>query len=91
MPPLDEIAVRARLASLPGWELRDGALVKTYTFPAYADAVAFAVRTALLAEASRHHPDILLAYRRVTLTLVTHSEGGVTEKDLDLARRIDAS
>jgi 4a-hydroxytetrahydrobiopterin dehydratase len=80
-----------RLCSeLPGWELLEGRIFRTYELPGFAEAIAFVSRVAALAEATDHHPDILVRYARVTLTLSTHDAGGLTARDFDLARRIDA-
>lgn len=88
--PLSPDERAARLARLPGWEVVDGLLRREYGFESYMDGVAFARRVAELAEAADHHPDILIGYRRVTLTLVSHDAGGLTGRDFDLAARIDA-
>ena len=76
-----DIDVAARLEDLPGWTLSGNAISRQFTFRSFADAVAFAVRIGFAAEAADHHPDILINYRRVTLTFSTHSAGGLTEKD----------
>ena len=81
--------IEARLKELPGWAARDNALVRQYTFPGFPDAVAFVTRLAFEAEANDHHPDLLVSYKRVTVTWSTHSEGGVTEKDVAGARQAD--
>ena len=73
--------VRQRLTALPGWELGDNAIKRKFTFRDFAEAVSFVVRVGFGAEAADHHPDILINYKRVTLTFSTHSEGGLTEKD----------
>ena len=85
----DQIA--QKLAQLDGWE-RDGeAIRKRYTFDGFASAVAFVVRIAFDAEAADHHPDVLISgYKRVTLTFTTHSEGGLTEKDVAGAAAADS-
>ena len=83
--------VRAALATIPGWDVQGGTqLAKTYTFNDFVGAMAFVNRVAELAERAAHHPDILVRYRQVTLTLSTHSAGGITEKDVALAKQIDA-
>ena len=83
--------IRERLASLPGWEIREGLLTKTYTVRSFAHGVLFVGAIAQLAEAANHHPDVSLhGYNRVTLSLSTHSEGGLTEKDFALAAQIEA-
>ena len=70
-----------RLKALPGWELDGNAIRRKFTFSGFGDAVAFVVRLGFDAEAADHHPDILINYKRVTLTYSTHSEGGLTDKD----------
>lgn len=77
------------LKDLPGWQASDNAIKKQYAFPAFMDGIRFVDRVAHLAEMADHHPDILINYKRVTMTLSTHSEGGVTEKDFDLAKEIE--
>jgi 4a-hydroxytetrahydrobiopterin dehydratase len=90
MAKLSTEAVQAALKKLVGgWSLKDGAIGKQYTWPSFPDAIKFVNRVADLAEEADHHPDILINYRRVTLTLSTHSEGGITQKDFDLADRIE--
>jgi 4a-hydroxytetrahydrobiopterin dehydratase len=72
------------------WEYEDKVIRRRYNFPSFMSAIAFVNRVAELAEENDHHPDILVTYRTVTLTLSTHSEGGVTEKDIDLAHKADS-
>jgi 4a-hydroxytetrahydrobiopterin dehydratase len=83
----DEIA--RRLAELPGWQRSGDAIRRTYELPAFKDAIAFVGRVAEAADAADHHPDILIEYRKVTLTLSTHDSGGLTALDFDLASTID--
>ena len=83
MGTIAEQDARARLAALPGWELDANAIRRKLTFAGFAEAVAFVVRLGFVAEAADHHPDILVSYKRVTLTYSTHSEGGLTIKDFD--------
>lgn len=82
---------RTRLPSTPGWELSGQSLRRRYAFQGFKAALAFVQRVAELAEAANHHPDILIEYDKVTLTLATHDAGGLTERDFALARTIDAS
>jgi len=89
--PLPESEVGRRLRALPGWEREDAAIRRSYRFETYMAGVRFATRVAELAESADHHPDILIGYRRVTLTLTSHDAGGLTDRDFDLAARIDAS
>jgi 4a-hydroxytetrahydrobiopterin dehydratase len=89
MSLLSETEVERRMAELRGWE-RDGDRIRrTFELSSFPAAIAFVSRVASLAEQSDHHPDIDIRYRRVTLTLSTHSAGGLTGKDMDLAGRID--
>ena len=91
MTRLDDDEVRAALADgLPGWEAENGALTKEFTFPGFRAAIAFIDRVADEAQAARHHPDLWNRYNRVTVTLSTHDEGGITEKDIALARAIES-
>jgi len=69
------------VGELPGWTLQDKQIQRKFTFADFAEAVSFVVRIGFAAEAADHHPDILINYKRVTLTFSTHSEGGLTEKD----------
>jgi 4a-hydroxytetrahydrobiopterin dehydratase len=80
-----------RLARLNGWSLDGDAIRKQYTFPSFADAIAFVNRLAPEADKADHHPDILVSYKRVTLTYSTHSEGGLTAKDFAGAEAADAA
>jgi len=70
-----------RLKALIGWELDGSAIRRQFTFGGFPDAVSFIVRLGFDAEVADHHPDILVNYKRVTLTYTTHSAGGLTEKD----------
>jgi len=89
MPRLSETAIQDALAALPGWSREGEALEKRFTFPSFPDAVAFIVRLGFDAEAADHHPDLVVNYRRVTVRYSTHSEGGITEKDVEGARTAD--
>lgn len=87
---LSDQDARTRLAALTGWEIDGDRLRKRYTLDSFPAAIAFVNRVAALAEAADHHPDILIEYRHVTLTLTTHDSGGLTARDFSLAARIDA-
>ena len=71
------------------WIEHDGALERTYELPSFREAIAFVGRVADLAEEANHHPDIAVSYKKVTLRWTTHSEGGITDRDHELARRSD--
>ena len=90
MAVLSEDEIRTRLEGLAGWEPGDGAIRKDYRFDTFPQAVAFVVAVGFAAEAANHHPDIDVRYNRVHVELSTHSEGGVTEKDVDLAAAVEA-
>lgn len=79
---------RSRLAGLPGWHIELGELVRTFEFKDFVAALAFVNRVGQAAEQAGHHPDIDIRYSRVRLALVTHSAGGLTEMDFDLAAQI---
>lgn len=91
MPLLTPDDLAAALASLPGWHGDSRAIARTFTFPSFPDAIAFATRLAFDAEAADHHPDLLISYRQVTVTWSTHSAGGVTGKDIAGAQAADAA
>ena len=71
----------------PDWREEDGALVREFEFPSFADAVAFVDRIAEAADTANHHPDIDIRYRRVLVRWTTHSEGDITDRDRELAAR----
>ena len=82
--------IESFLAAHPGWA-RDGKpITRTYEFSGFDEAMGFVTRISLLAEKLDHHPDIDIRWNKVTLSIFTHSEGGLTAKDLDFARMADA-
>jgi len=87
---LSEAEVRDGLTGLAGWELRDGRLRKQFTFRTFLRALVFVNSVAYLAESAGHHPDITVNYNKVTLRLITHSEGALTDRDFALAQEIDS-
>ena len=89
MPKLDDSSIHAALAGLTGWIYADAVLTRQWRFPTFPDGIAFVNRVAEVAEQANHHPDISINYSKITLALTTHDEGGVTAKDIELARRID--
>jgi len=91
-PVLGEAELEALLAGPdgPAWALSDGRLIATVACRGFVGAMAFVVAVAEAAEAAGHHPDIDIRYDRVELALVTHDSGGVTRRDVELARTIDA-
>ncbi len=83
-------AIVARLDKLDGWEQNGSAIAKTYELESFTAALVFVSTVGHLAEAIDHHPDILIQWRKVTLTLSTHSAGGLTDYDFELASQIEA-
>ena len=91
MGRLSDQEVNAGLEGLSGWTREGQAIRRQFVFDGFASAIAFVVRIAFDAEAADHHPDILLSnYKKVTVTFSTHSEGGLTEKDLKAAAGANA-
>ena len=89
MARLSDEEARTRLSSLKGWEIEGDRLRKQYTLDTFPAAIAFVGRLAEAAEEADHHPDIDIRYRRVLVRWSTHSAGGVTDKDRELAARTD--
>ena len=81
--------IRDNLGRLVGWELQGDAITRTYEFPSFRSSLAFVAWVGEMAEARDHHPDIDVRYNKVRLVLSTHSAGGLTAKDFDLAALID--
>lgn len=74
---------------LPGWAVRDGKLVREWTFPDFNEAMLFVNRVAAVAERANHHPDIDIRYNRVLLGLVSHDAGGITHRDVRMAQELN--
>jgi len=89
MTTLTAEQVTAELAATPGWEVADGQITKTVTRKDFRDALLYLNAVGYLAEQANHHPDIFISWNKVTLTLVSHSAGGLTAKDFALARQVN--
>ena len=89
MAVLSDEQVDAVLPELNGWERVDGALRRSIKFPTFLDGIEAVRRVAQHAELKNHHPDIDIRWRTVIFALVTHSEGGITQNDIAMARDID--
>jgi 4a-hydroxytetrahydrobiopterin dehydratase len=89
MKVLDETAIERRMAELDGWKRDGNRIRRTFEFSSFPAAIAFVNRVAGLAEEADHHPDIDIRYRNVELSLSTHSAGGITAKDMELAAAVD--
>ena len=91
MSPLGDGEVTTELTRTPGWKRSGPAIERTYRFEDFKEAMIFVNRVAWLAERAGHHPDVAIHYNEVTLSVWTHSDGGLTQKDFALARSIDRS
>ena len=89
MAALSNAEIQEKLKSLPEWSFAGNAIHKKFTFQSFMPAIAFVNKIAEAAERANHHPDITVNYSQVSLSLSTHSEGGVTQKDFQLASTID--
>jgi len=92
MPVLSDEEIRERLGRLEGgWEHDGDTLRKQFDLGDFQGSVAFVNRITPAAEEMNHHPDLSISWSKVTISLSTHSQGGITESDFDLARRIDSA
>jgi 4a-hydroxytetrahydrobiopterin dehydratase len=86
---LDISDINKRLSKLKGWTFKNGLISKEYSFDKYMDGIQFVNAVATKAEELNHHPDIILGYCKVTVSLTSHDEGGVTEKCILLAKNLE--
>ena len=89
MPVLTPKFIKLHLKDISGWKSRRSAIVRTYIFKRFIHSLDFVNRIAKQAQRSNHHPDIRISFNKVTLSLSTHDEGGVTEKDFAMAAALD--
>jgi 4a-hydroxytetrahydrobiopterin dehydratase len=89
MHTLNKEQIESALQGLDGWAYSDGAITRTFRFADFVHAVDFVERLAEVAEERQHHPDIDIRHNKVTLRLSTHSAGGVTQKDAELAGALE--
>lgn len=89
MAELNPEQIKTALPAVKEWKKQSASITRTFQFKDFAAAMAFVNKVAHAAEAANHHPDIDVRWNKVTLTLATHSEGGLTQKDFDLAKQID--
>ena len=90
MAELNPEQIKAALPVVKDWKKQSVSITRTYEFKDFVAAIEFVNKVARVAEEAWHHPDIDIRWNKVTLTLATHSEGGLTQKDFDLAKKIDA-
>ncbi len=87
--PLGEEEIRAALAKASGWEVKSGKLHREFRFADFSQAFAFMTRVALAAEQMNHHPEWCNVWNKVVVDLSTHDAGGITQRDFELAARMD--
>ncbi len=89
MAVLSDAEINERLALMDGWERSGDSIRKRFKFDDFRGSIDFITRVTPVAEELNHHPDLAVSWNSVTVSLSTHSQGGVTESDFELARRID--
>jgi len=89
MAALSDDEVKSRLSGIDGWELAGDAIEKQFELDDFSGSVEFVNRITPVANEMNHHPDLAISWNKVTVTLSTHSEGGLTENDFELAQKID--
>jgi 4a-hydroxytetrahydrobiopterin dehydratase len=89
MPALHSKEIKIHLQAVPKWSKRAQTILRTFKFEDFLKGIDFVNRIAAKAQKMNHHPDIDIRFDQVTLTLTTHDEGGITEKDFSLARQCD--
>ena len=89
MAKLSADQIAEKLKALPGWEYKNNAISKMFKFKEFIHGIEFVQKVAEIAEAADHHPDIAINYTRVTFSCSTHTDGGVTDKDIKLAQNIE--
>jgi 4a-hydroxytetrahydrobiopterin dehydratase len=91
MARLDDQQIEEKLGALEGWERGGDAISKQFELDDFKGSVDFVNRLTPEAEDMSHHPDLEISWNKVTVTITTHSEGGLTDNDFELAKRIDAA
>jgi len=86
---LTEVEISSAIAQLAGWAVVNDKLQKKWQFPNFISAMGFITKVAMVAEKMDHHPEIFNVYNRVTIDLTTHDAGGISAKDVELAKKID--
>jgi 4a-hydroxytetrahydrobiopterin dehydratase len=89
VPQLSDEQIAQALAAHPEWSQAGEAIQRTFAFKTFAESMAFVNKVAHAAEAMNHHPDIMIRYNKVTMTLSTHDAGGISQKDFELAGAMD--
>ena len=89
VPKLSDIEIQRELGTLSGWSRKGESLVKTFAFATFMAGIGFVDRVAAAAEKMDHHPDLDIRYTKISVTLSTHSAGGITANDVSLAREME--
>lgn len=89
MTKMTDSEIAEALKGTPEWSELNGAIQRTFQFKDFVEAMRFVTQVADAAERDQHHPDILIRWNKVTLTLSTHDASGITQKDFDLAKKAD--
>jgi 4a-hydroxytetrahydrobiopterin dehydratase len=89
VPVLSDPEIQDALKRLPGWQRAGTAITRAFEFPDFKAAMEFVNKVAAAAEQANHHPDIDIRYNKVTMSLVSHDSGGVTQRDVRMAERIN--
>lgn len=86
---LTDAELQARLKNLPNWKIDNGMLQRRFTLPTFPAAIFFACAVAHLAEVGQHHPDLNISYDKIAVRFATHSVGGISDKDFEMAQKVD--
>lgn len=87
---LADIQIEKGIAEFQGWSIEGNSIKKSFSLGDHIEAIGFVNRVAMVAEVMNHHPEIQMVYNKVAITLSTHDAGGVTELDLQLAKKIES-
>jgi 4a-hydroxytetrahydrobiopterin dehydratase len=90
MSCLSTSEIQSAISNLEGWELKENAIRKTFTFDAYMDSIAFINRLAELAEEANHHPDMIVGWCKIEIAFTSHDQGGVTTACIDMAKKTES-
>jgi 4a-hydroxytetrahydrobiopterin dehydratase len=90
MSCLSTSEIQSAISNLEGWELKENAIRKTFTFDAYIDSIAFINRLAELAEEANHHPDMIVGWCKIEIAFTSHDQGGVTTACIDMAKKTES-
>ncbi len=88
-PPMNPMAIVAALQSIPGWELKDGAITREFVFKDHYETIAFVNAVAWISHTENHHPDMAVGYNKCRVSYSTHSVGGISENDFICAAKVN--